>query len=155
MEFSHTPERKREKIVIEVHTGLHKTKYMETTWNQNRHHVSPIWSSSSSSPWQDTAKKNCYLSAPSCERIMCLLDANKALPVIANIHVKTAAHTSHLQNASLLQQSVARALLPFSPHFSRMNLKERVGYGLENRATVVWFSVRTRDIYSLNCSYRI
>jgi hypothetical protein len=34
------------------------------------------------------------------ERIVYLLDANKALPVITDIYGKTAAHTSNLQHAS-------------------------------------------------------
>jgi hypothetical protein len=48
-----------------------------------------------------TAKKEKYLSIPPSERIMCLVGANKDLPVIIDIYGKTAARTSNLQHASL------------------------------------------------------
>jgi len=41
------------------------------------------------------------ISTPPSKRIMCLLDANKDLPVITDIYGKTAEHTSNLQQASL------------------------------------------------------
>lgn len=67
---------------------------------------------------------------------------------VTDIYGTTAAHTSDLRQASWWQQSAARALPPFSPHFPRTNLKERLGYGLENRVIVVRFPVGTRDIFS-------
>lgn len=107
------------------------------TWYQNQQHAPRIYSSLSSSSWQYTL-----------ERKILFLNT-----VIWTNYVLTRCEYSHSRfdwysSKNNSTYFAARASLPFSPSFSRINLAQWLGYELDNRGIIVRFAVAERDISS-------